>query len=429
MKHIKTIHKLLLLIGCVILPATLFAQLSNATVKELKIGDALPELPPHRIVNYKSDEVNLADFKGKLLVLDFWNTYCGTCIEQFPKYEKIMQKYGDNIQILPVTSGKEKDILSFWNKNPIAKVSKLPSIVNDVTLGSLFKYHFMPHLVWIDKKGKVIATTSHEYLTEDRMLSAMNGNISGWRMKNDIAAFDYDRPLVNANIRSTGDWINYSVLTGAIAGVPKKGNHKVIDSIANTVKYSWINTPINHLYISAIQNSNKHYWIGERNIIYKVKDLTSFFWDEKKSTRFDWNADHTYCFETLFNRNASKENILKSMFANLNSSLNLNARLEDKNTDVLVILKKENDGKKTASSDVERTSSKSQHYGSTDELARSLTWTLEKKIVIDEAREIKNIDLEESCLTNFSQLREELNKHNYDIIKAKRMLKMLVISD
>ncbi len=42
----------------------------------------------------------LSDFKGKYVVLDFWSSTCGVCIEKFPKTQKLYEKYNDNPSVI-----------------------------------------------------------------------------------------------------------------------------------------------------------------------------------------------------------------------------------------------------------------------------------------------------------------------------------------
>jgi thiol-disulfide isomerase/thioredoxin len=47
-----------------------------------------------KFINKEKEAVTLS--KDKIVVLDFWSTYCGICYEKFPLFEKMYQKYKDN---------------------------------------------------------------------------------------------------------------------------------------------------------------------------------------------------------------------------------------------------------------------------------------------------------------------------------------------
>ena len=63
-----------------------------------------------RDVNGK--EVHLTDFKGKVVILDFWATWCGPCIRSFPHTQKIAAKYKDQ-DVIVLASGTSDTIAAF----------------------------------------------------------------------------------------------------------------------------------------------------------------------------------------------------------------------------------------------------------------------------------------------------------------------------
>src|SRR5690349_12062447 len=70
---------------------------------ELTIGDTMQDVEINNIVNGKKGSVKVSDFKGKLLILDFWATWCSPCIKVMPKLDSLQKYFGSKIQILPVT--------------------------------------------------------------------------------------------------------------------------------------------------------------------------------------------------------------------------------------------------------------------------------------------------------------------------------------
>jgi thiol-disulfide isomerase/thioredoxin len=49
--------------------------------------------PDFRLVNLEGTEVSFASLKGKVVIVDFWATWCGPCIASFPSMQKMVQKY------------------------------------------------------------------------------------------------------------------------------------------------------------------------------------------------------------------------------------------------------------------------------------------------------------------------------------------------
>jgi thiol-disulfide isomerase/thioredoxin len=51
------------------------------------------------------NEVSIKDFKGSLVLIDFWESWCGPCLQVFPAMEDLRQEFPDKFQVLAVTVG------------------------------------------------------------------------------------------------------------------------------------------------------------------------------------------------------------------------------------------------------------------------------------------------------------------------------------
>jgi thiol-disulfide isomerase/thioredoxin len=74
------------------------------------VGNPAPEF---RLKNLKGDEVALADFKGKVVLVDFWATWCGPCREEMPAFEKIHRDR--DVVVLAVDANEPLETVApFW---------------------------------------------------------------------------------------------------------------------------------------------------------------------------------------------------------------------------------------------------------------------------------------------------------------------------
>jgi thiol-disulfide isomerase/thioredoxin len=170
-----------LIIGVMAILLPLLSSAQPPKTRFLTIGDKVPDMVFEHVINYQKDEIKLSDFKGKLVILDFWASWCGSCIQGFPKLDSLQNKFGNKIRILLINPKKSRDDLTKINRvinrmNTLpGKPFQLPIIVNDTLASSYFKYTALPHYVWIDRKGIVRAITSRKYVTSDVIRSLING--------------------------------------------------------------------------------------------------------------------------------------------------------------------------------------------------------------------------------------------------------------
>lgn len=110
--------KRLLLLAACILPACLSGQtpaaLSAPAAPQATLA-AGATAPDFTTLDVAGKEVRLSDFKGKILVLDFWATWCGPCIASFPHTQEVAAKYKDQgVVVLAAGTSDTKDKFLQW---------------------------------------------------------------------------------------------------------------------------------------------------------------------------------------------------------------------------------------------------------------------------------------------------------------------------
>ncbi len=92
-----------------------FSALSQATSLKAFSGDPTP--PPLQLKDLQGKLQKLDDYKGKVLLVQFWATYCGPCRKEMPTMNKMSQKLkndGVPFKILAVDMGEpEADVRKF----------------------------------------------------------------------------------------------------------------------------------------------------------------------------------------------------------------------------------------------------------------------------------------------------------------------------
>ena len=77
-------------------------------IKNLVIYDKLKKYDAITFLNTKNDELNLDDYKGNLVLLNFWATWCAPCKEEMPSLDQLQsnEKLSD-LKIFPINIGQE----------------------------------------------------------------------------------------------------------------------------------------------------------------------------------------------------------------------------------------------------------------------------------------------------------------------------------
>lgn len=173
---------------CVIAIFILFFKASSQKLQPLTVGDKVPNITLHHIVHYKDSVAKLSDFKGKLLILDFWATYCTNCIGEFPHNNTLQQQFKDKLQILNVAFEPKNTITGFLSKLEAQNGAgyRITTITDDKILEHLFPHQLIPHLVWIGPDGTVKAITSAKELTDANINKLLQDGTLQVRTKKDI---------------------------------------------------------------------------------------------------------------------------------------------------------------------------------------------------------------------------------------------------
>ncbi len=133
---------------------TSYTQLVRSTKNELEVLIG-KEAPAFALQSFAGQPVNLQDLRGKMVLLDFWEVWCGPCIQSMPKVQAMHEKYGEKgLVVLGVTLDKNN-----LSSNKLFAEKKKFTFTN--TLGNeqtekSYKVNAIPEYILIDKTGKII---------------------------------------------------------------------------------------------------------------------------------------------------------------------------------------------------------------------------------------------------------------------------------
>lgn len=98
-------------------------------------------------------QIKLSDYRGKYVLLDFWESWCGYCIIAIPKIETIYRTYKSNgLQVLGITTENLTQIKKIIERNKLS----YPTLAGDTTILKQYKIEGRPTYVLIGPGGKIV---------------------------------------------------------------------------------------------------------------------------------------------------------------------------------------------------------------------------------------------------------------------------------
>ncbi len=276
------------------------------------IGDKAPNLSIKKLIG-KTDftDASLNDFPGKIIILEFWATWCSPCIPAMDHLSELQRKYHNDIVILALTLESEKIIRNFLSKRP-----------QDIYIGfdsdsSWFNYYdpqTIPHSIILNKQRKIVTITSPKEITDDKIKNLLKGESVTFKPKNRSS-----RKIIDDYETEVNSHTLYAVKLRASANEPMFGKFYEGDEY-NGRRITLSSFPITMLYRTAYDLPSHKYLILD--------------FEEKEKYEFK-NADK-YFFDLIVPEH-QKDNLKSIMLDILNKSFHINAKLEKRIADVEIL--------------------------------------------------------------------------------------------
>jgi thiol-disulfide isomerase/thioredoxin len=127
-------------------------------INNLVINKELIKYDNITFINHKNKQVNLKDYKGKLVMLNFWATWCAPCKEEMPSLDLLQNNESlSNLKIFPINVGQEKiqKTLNFFEDLEIKNLDLYFDM--PITLAKKFRLRGIPTTIIFNKKGEEFA--------------------------------------------------------------------------------------------------------------------------------------------------------------------------------------------------------------------------------------------------------------------------------
>lgn len=114
------------------------------------------EAPPFRLTSLAGDEVDLASYRGKVVVLNFWATWCPPCVTEMPSLERLHRSLGpEGLAVVTVSTDEDEEIL----KEFVARYGlSLPVLLDPGgrTAAAAYRTAGFPETFVLDRQGVLL---------------------------------------------------------------------------------------------------------------------------------------------------------------------------------------------------------------------------------------------------------------------------------
>lgn len=137
-------------------------QYSKGDLKRLEVKEAPPAQSPLTFTGENGAEMTLKDYRGKLVLLNVWATWCAPCIIEMPMLNDLQgRRGGDDFQVVTISVDRIKEEpAAFMAENNLTHLT--PWHDGSFSLPAKVGARGLPISIFYDKKGREVARISGE---------------------------------------------------------------------------------------------------------------------------------------------------------------------------------------------------------------------------------------------------------------------------
>lgn len=423
-------------LACLLLASLRSTYAQNNSIAPLLVNEPLPNLHFTNVMGYDKPTLNMQDLKGKLVILDFWMTTCKSCILGFPHMEALQKRFGDSLQIILVAPNSKADIINLFTKVK-RTMPQLPMIYSDSILQNYFPYVTVPQHVWIDKHGRMYASTESSNTTEENIAALLQGEQKHFVARQEAKDFDWKQPLLTPSSgRGLATLQYYSVFLKRLDLY--RGSRMLVDNDTadGRVGLKLLNMPLSKLYTIAYGNSPEGGPFElPSTVAYETRDSNRFIMPENNNAKSKWKEENSFCYESSLPA-GQQSGLYELLREDLQHYLPYKGSVE-KRTAKCFVLKCIADRKAVIANPTEKAFSGK----SGDQvvirnlpiinLVNSIRYAFQSAVpIIDETGMKENISLSiNGPMNQLLNLKKELLRYGLTIDEEERVIDMLVIRD
>jgi thiol-disulfide isomerase/thioredoxin len=439
-------------------------QFEALKAQQFNVGRRIPDFSMNGLYNFKSANATISQFKGKLIILDFWATYCAPCVGMFPKADSLQHLFNDKVQFIAISKEGKNKVESFLRHLNDVRHIRPVALAQDTLFSNHFYYATIPYYVWINVDGKIIGATDADEITAENIRNILAGKQPTFANRSDIRRrkidINHSAFVVSDNFLmkdSTAkreelpgnDLYSYSIATKAVNNV---GGSLRFD----TTHFAVVNVTIEWLfrwyynafyYNSPVQGA----FDSNRNHVFDIKDTTVLnrivLLDDKhikagSKAMDDWIEKNTVCYEIRYPTGLSwkqkGELVKQDLDRYFGSLLGFYTYVEQRiDTNVYVLTKNPDfHSLNTQNTSPEERHDRYSYFQNNMPISRligilnSYFFQDRQLAFVDDSKIISNVNLNLECdMTNINSINDALRKLGLQFIKSPEKIDVLIFKD
>ncbi|MEL7118700.1 MAG: redoxin family protein [Bacteroidota bacterium] len=268
---------------------------------DIEIGDQLEKITLP-LINAPHDSLSMEAIEDKVVIIDFWATWCSPCLSSMEHLEEIQKEFEEEVRVIAVSSEDKERIERFVSKReyPIWF-----GVDEKDALKTVFPYRMIPHTVVLDREGVIVAVTEPYEITSEVIKKVIKGKEIDLPLKEDNMDFDPTLDYFKADTNTVRSF----VIQPAIPNFSTFSKTDPIGPFANR-RISFHNFTIDGLYRHAYQTTSKR-------MVYEVDEAMFEYSDPKNK----------YCVDLIVAPEESEEKY-EILQQKIHASFDVQARLE-----------------------------------------------------------------------------------------------------
>ncbi|WP_079509089.1 redoxin domain-containing protein [Mesobacillus jeotgali] len=115
--------------------------------------DAGMMAPSFTLKNLRGEEVDLKNYRGKKVMINFWATWCPPCKKEMPAMEELYKNYSQEVEILAINLDPANDVKTFVKENNLT----FPILLDELaSTQQTYQVVSIPTTFIIDEKGQIL---------------------------------------------------------------------------------------------------------------------------------------------------------------------------------------------------------------------------------------------------------------------------------